>query len=98
MSDELTPEERKAIDSLPRERMPAGLEGRVVDAMRDHGFLAKRRRLIMLTNTRAAGVLAAERRVDCRRVFVWTASRRRGGCASRLDQVGSTAVQFCCTK
>ena len=59
MSDELTPEERKAIDSLPRERMPAGLEGRVVDAMRDHGFLAKRRRMIMLTNTRAAGVLAA---------------------------------------
>jgi hypothetical protein len=59
MSDELTPEERKAIDSLPRERMPAGLEGRVVDAMRDHGFLAKRRRVIMLTNTRAAGVLAA---------------------------------------
>lgn len=59
MSDELTPEERKALDSLPRERMPVGLEGRVVDAMRDHGFLAKRRRMIVLTNSRVAGVLAA---------------------------------------
>jgi hypothetical protein len=59
MTDELTPEERKALDSLPRERMPIGLEGRVVDAMRDHGFLAKRRRMIVLTNSRVAGVLAA---------------------------------------
>lgn len=59
MTDELTPEERKALDSLPRERMPVGLEGRVVDAMRDHGFLAKRRRMIVLTNSRVAGVLAA---------------------------------------
>lgn len=59
MSDELTPEERKALESLPRERMPVGLEGRVVDAMRDHGFLAKRRRMIVLTNSRVAGVLAA---------------------------------------
>jgi hypothetical protein len=59
MSDELTPEERKALDSLPRERMPAGLEERVVGAMREHGFLEKRRRMIVLTNTRAAGLLAA---------------------------------------
>ncbi len=59
MSDELTPEEKEAFNSLPRERMPVGLETRVVDAMRDHGFLAKRRRVIQLTNTRVAGVLAA---------------------------------------
>ena len=59
MSDELTPEETEALKNLPRERMPVGLEGRVVDAMREHGFLAKRRRAIVLTNTRAAGVLAA---------------------------------------
>lgn len=59
MSDELTPEEREALDSLPRERMPAGLEARVVEAMREHGFLAKRRRAIELTNGRVAGVLAA---------------------------------------
>ena len=59
MSDELTPEEMEALKNLPRERMPVGLEGRVVDAMRDHGFLAKRRRTFVLTNTRAAGVLAA---------------------------------------
>jgi type IV secretory pathway VirB10-like protein len=59
MSDELTPEEREALNNLPRERMPVGLETRVVDAMREHGFLARRRRTIVLTNTRAAGVLAA---------------------------------------
>ena len=29
MSDELTPEERAAFESLPRERMPAGLEAKV---------------------------------------------------------------------
>jgi hypothetical protein len=59
MSDELTPEEKAALESLPRERMPAGLEARVVGAMREHGFLAKRRRTIELTNGRVAGVLAA---------------------------------------
>jgi hypothetical protein len=59
MTDELTPEERAALESLPRERMPAGLEARVVGAMRDHGFLARRRRAIELTNGRVAGVLVA---------------------------------------
>lgn len=59
MSDELTPEEREAIDRLPRERMPAGLEGRVVGAMRAHGFLAKRPRVVVLSHGRAAGLLAA---------------------------------------
>jgi len=59
MNDELTPEEQEALAQLPRERMPVGLEARVVDAMRDHGFLAKRRRTIALTNTRVAGVMAA---------------------------------------
>ena len=59
MTDELTPEEKAALENLPRERMPAELEARVVGAMRDHGFLAKRRRMIMVTNSRVAGVLAA---------------------------------------
>jgi len=59
MTDELTPEEREALKSLPRERMPAGLESRVVDAMRDHGFLEKRRRVVAITNSRVAGLLAA---------------------------------------
>jgi hypothetical protein len=60
MTDELTPEERQAFDSLPRERMPAaGLEGRVVDAMRGHGYLAKKRRVLELSGGRVAGVLAA---------------------------------------
>ena len=59
MTDELTPEERKALDRLPRERMPAGLEERVVGAMREHGFLAGRRPTIVLSNARVAGLLAA---------------------------------------
>src|SRR5262245_32856100 len=59
MSDELTPEEKAAFESLPRERMPAGLEAKVVDAMRDHGFLAQRHRVIELSRGRVAGVLAA---------------------------------------
>jgi len=59
MSDELTPEEKAAFESLPRERMPAGLEAKVVDAMREHGFLAKRRRVIELSRGRVAGLLAA---------------------------------------
>ncbi len=59
MSDELTPQEKKMFDELPRERMPAGLEERVVGSMREHGFLAKRRRTIELTTGRVAAVLAA---------------------------------------
>jgi hypothetical protein len=60
MTDELTPEEKEAFDKLTRERMPvAGLEERVVGAMRERGFLAKRRRAIELTGGRVAGVLAA---------------------------------------
>jgi hypothetical protein len=59
MTDELTPEEREALQNLPRERMPIGLEARVVEAMREHGFLAKRRRMIAVTTGRVAGLLAA---------------------------------------
>lgn len=59
MTDELTPEEREALRNLPRERMPAGLEARVVEAMRGHGFLAPRRRTIAITTGRVAGVVAA---------------------------------------
>ncbi|HEU4366109.1 MAG TPA: hypothetical protein VFT13_11665 [Candidatus Krumholzibacteria bacterium] len=59
MTDELTPQEKEAFDKLPRERMPAGLEARVVDAMRERGFLAGRRRTIVLSNARVAGLLAA---------------------------------------
>jgi len=59
MTDELTPQEQEALKNLPRERMPVGLEARVVDAMRDRGFIAKRRRTIEITNSRMAGLLAA---------------------------------------
>jgi type IV secretory pathway VirB10-like protein len=59
MTDELTPEEKEALKNLPRERMPVGLEARVVEAMREHGFLTKRRRTIVLTGSRVAGLVAA---------------------------------------
>jgi hypothetical protein len=59
MSDELTPEEKAALASLPRERMPAGLEERVVEGMRKRGFLARPRRTIELSNARVAGLVAA---------------------------------------
>jgi hypothetical protein len=59
MSDQLTPEEQAAFDRLPRERMPAGLEDRVVGQMRERGFLRGGRRTLVLTNRRVAGLLAA---------------------------------------
>jgi len=60
-NDELTPEEREALAHLPRERTPsAGLEDRVVAAMREHGHLARKpARVIRLTTSRVAGLLAA---------------------------------------
>jgi hypothetical protein len=61
-NDDLTPEEREALSSLPRERMPsAGLEDRVVAAMREQGHIAARKpaRVIRLTTSRVAGLLAA---------------------------------------
>ncbi len=60
-NDELTPEEREALANLPRERMPsAGLEDRVVAAMREKGHLSRKpARVIRLTTSRVAGLLAA---------------------------------------
>jgi len=59
MSDELTPREKELLAKHPRDRMPLGLEGRVVDAMREKGFLSKRRRTIAITNSRVASLVAA---------------------------------------
>ena len=61
MTDELTPEEKEALKKLPRERVPsAGLEERVVGALRERGVLSKqRRRTVEITNSRVAGLLAA---------------------------------------
>jgi len=61
MTDELTPEEKEALKKLPREQVPsAGLEDRVVGALRERGVLAKqRRRTVEITNSRVAGLLAA---------------------------------------
>ncbi|UCD57230.1 MAG: hypothetical protein JSV16_15690 [Candidatus Hydrogenedentota bacterium] len=58
---ELTPSEKKALESLTRERMPnAALEDRVVGALRDCGVLVpRRRRVIELTARRIAAAVAA---------------------------------------
>lgn len=59
--EELTPSEKKALETLPKERMPsAGLEDRVVSALRERGVLLTRnRRVIRLTSLRIAGAVAA---------------------------------------
>jgi hypothetical protein len=61
MTDELTPKEKEALKKLPREQVPsAGLEERVVGALRERGVLPKqRRRKVEITNSRVAGLLAA---------------------------------------
>ena len=61
MTDERTPEEKEALKKLPREQVPsAGLEERVVGALRERGVLSKQRqRTVEITNSRVAGLLAA---------------------------------------
>jgi type IV secretory pathway TrbD component len=61
MSDnDLTPDERKAFETLPREMMPsAGLEDRVAGALRSRGLLRPKRRAIVLTRGRVAVAVAA---------------------------------------
>lgn len=61
MTDEWTPEEQEALRKLPRERMPsAGLEDRVAGALRERCVLSqRRRRVVAITGTRVAGLLAA---------------------------------------
>lgn len=58
---ELTPSEKKALETLPRERMPhAALEDRVVGALRSRGVLAPpRRRVVELTAWRIGAAAAA---------------------------------------
>ncbi|UCF06084.1 MAG: hypothetical protein JSV33_03370 [bacterium] len=58
---ELTPSEKKALETLPRDRIPnAALEDRVVSALRDRGILGQpRRRVIELTARRIATIVAA---------------------------------------
>jgi hypothetical protein len=58
---ELTPPEKKALETLPRDRMPnAALEDRVVGALRDRGVLVSpRRRVIELTARRITTIVAA---------------------------------------
>lgn len=60
-ASELTPSEKKALETLPRDRIPnAALEDRVVGALRNRGVLIPpRRRVIELTARRIATVIAA---------------------------------------
>jgi hypothetical protein len=60
--DELTPSEKKALSSLPKERVPSAfLEERVVRSLRREGLLQSRegRRVIPVTSWRIAGAVAA---------------------------------------
>jgi hypothetical protein len=60
--DELTPSEKKALESLPKERVPSAfLEERVVRSLRREGLLQTRegRRAIPITGWRIAGAVAA---------------------------------------
>lgn len=90
MTDELTPEEKDAFKDLPRERVPAGLEERVVGAMREHGFLARRRRVIELTGSRVAGILAASVALI---IGAYSIGLHRGGSGDALAPV-ATVPQF----
>ena len=59
--DELTPAERKTLDSLPRERRPSDLlEDRVVRTLRERGSLRSAgTRTVVMTRWRLAGAVAA---------------------------------------
>jgi hypothetical protein len=59
--DDLTPSEKDAFATLPRERMPsAGQEDAVVKALYERGLLgARRRRVVAVTPVRVAALVAA---------------------------------------
>lgn len=61
MDEELTPQERRALDDLPAERTPSDfLEERVVRSLHQRGLLRKgRRRALELTPSRLAAAVAA---------------------------------------
>lgn len=60
-NDDLTPQEKKALETLPKERVPSAfLEERVVRTLRRRGALkASSRRTIEITNKRLMGAVAA---------------------------------------
>ncbi|UCG53262.1 MAG: hypothetical protein JSW58_06835 [Candidatus Latescibacterota bacterium] len=60
-NDELTPSEKDALQSLPKERVPSAfLEERVVRTLRRRGVLrSPGRRMIEITGLRVAGAVAA---------------------------------------
>jgi hypothetical protein len=60
-NDQLTPEEKRALESLPKERVPSAfLEERVVRGLRKRGILrSSGLRMIELTGSRVAAAVAA---------------------------------------
>ena len=60
-TDDLTPQEKKTLETLPKERVPSAfLEERVVRTLRRRGALrATSRRTIEITNKRLMGAVAA---------------------------------------
>ncbi len=61
-NDELSPSEKDALESLPKERVPSAfLEERVVRALKQHGLLHTREghHFIRITSLRIAGAVAA---------------------------------------
>lgn len=65
-NDDLTPDERAAFASLPREELPpATLEERTVDALRARGLLDAAGRRIGRGRRRPAGVLALAATLAC---------------------------------
>lgn len=91
MTDDLTPEEKEALQRLPRERMPsAALEDRVVADMRGRGVLKPRRRTIDITGGRVATLVAASVALV---IGAYAIGLNRGGAESRLTPSGLTAAE-----
>ncbi len=94
--DELTPSEKEAMETLPKERMPdAALEGRIVSSLHQRGILGhQRHRVVELTSLKVAGVIAASI------VFIicgfvlgrWTVSRQPASVDTLLLTPGETSV------
>jgi hypothetical protein len=83
-NDELTPQEKKALESLPKERVPSAfLEERVVRKLRKRGVLrSSGLRTIELTGSRVAAALAAcIAFVICGFALGFWANGQRGGYA-----------------
>ena len=87
--DELTPSEKRALETLPKESMPsADLENRVVSSLRERGvLLAHKRRVIQLNSLRIAGVAAAA-------LFLVIGGFTMGFWASNMNTVHTSSLEY----